>query len=240
MYLTLPLSAVDFYELTHCTSPKLRVYLPTMQLPFEAFLTTTPVRKLHKDELLVQQEDDLRQAYIVKTGAVRCYDISLDGNQQLIWIVSEGELFPASAPLETETRSGFFYSAFVDSEVYVVSRRRLLTFLRTNPNALLEVYTDITHKLADLHYRVGAVAKPKAREKILHTLAFIADRFKGRHSGQHIEVSLPLTHQDIADLVGLTRETTTATLRTLRAEGFVTYDHQHFLIRRDKIQEALW
>ena len=208
--------------------------------PFEAFLATTPVRKFCKDELLVQQEDDLRQAFIVKTGAVRCYDISLDGNQQLISIVSEGELFPASVPLETETRAQFFYSAFMDSEVYVVSRRRLLSFLHSHPNTLLDVYTDITRRLADLQYRVGAVAKPKAREKILHTLAFIADRFKARHSGEQVEVSLPLTHQDIADLVGLTRETTTATLRMLRDEGFVSYDRRHLLIRRDRIQELLW
>jgi CRP-like cAMP-binding protein len=222
----------------------MRVYLPTMQShamkTLEIFLATNPVRKFCKYELLVQQEDELHQAYVIKTGAVRCYDISLDGNQQLILIMSEGELFPASVPLEAETKARFFYSAFVDSEVYVVNRRRLLTFLHNHPSALLDVYTDITHKLTDLQYRVGAIAKPKAREKILHTLAFIADRFRDRRNGQQVEVSLPLTHQDIADLVGLTRETTTATLRTLRAEGFVSYDRQRFLIHRDKIQETLW
>jgi len=208
--------------------------------PLEAFLAVSPVKKFRKDELLVQQDENLHQAYVVKTGAVRCYDISLDGNQQLIWIVTQGELFPASTPLEHEMKARFFYSAFVDSEIYVLNRRRLLSFLTANPNALLEVYTDITRVLADLQYRVGAVAKPKAREKILHTLAFIADRFRTRHSGRRVEVSLPLTHQDIADLVGLTRETTTATLKALRNEGFLEYDHQRFVIRRDKIQEMLW
>lgn len=220
------------------------VYFPTMQIPamkpFESLLAAAPVRKFRKDELLVQQEDELHQAFVVKTGAVRCYDISLDGSQQLIWIVSEGELFPVAAPLEDDATSQFFYSAFMDSEVYVINRRRLLSFLRTNPTALLDAYADITHKLTDLQFRINAVAKPKAREKILHTLAFMADRFRARRTGQQVEVSLPLTHQDIADLVGLTRETTTATLRALRSEGFVDYDHQHFLVRRDKIQEALW
>lgn len=217
----------------------LRVYLPAVNM-LETFLTGSPVRKFRKDELLVQQEDELRQTFVVKTGAVRCYDISLDGNQQLIWIVSAGELFPASAPLEAEVKAQFFYSAFVDSEVYVVNRRRLLSFLHSHPGALLEIYADINHKLADLQYRVDAATKPKAREKILHTLAFIADRFKSRHVGQRVEVSLPLTHQDIADLVGLTRETTTATLNTLRDEGFVEYDRQRFFVYRDRIQETLW
>jgi CRP-like cAMP-binding protein len=204
------------------------------------FLSVSPVKKLAKGEVIVSQEESLRQSYVVKTGVIRCYDISLDGNQQLIWLVSAGELFPASTPLEADERAQFFYSAFVDSEVYVVNRRRLALFLKANPETLFDVYTDITRKLTDLQYRVNAAAKPKAREKILHTLAFIADRFKNRREGRDVEVSLPLTHQDIADLVGLTRETTTTTLRLLRKEGYVDYDKKHFLIRRDKIQDLLW
>ena len=205
----------------------------------EAFLTAMPVRKFRKDELLMQQDERIRQAYVVKAGAVRCYDIATDGNQQLIWLATEGEFFPAAAPLAADETAPFFYSAFMDSEVYVVNRRRLALFLKTNPGTMLDLYIAMTRRLTDLQSRVNAVAKPKAREKILHTLAFMADRFKTRRAGPQVEVVLPLTHQDIADLVGLTRETTTATLRTLRDEGFVEYDRRHFLIRRDKIQEVL-
>lgn len=208
----------------------------------EVFLAAMPVRKFSKDELLVQQDEPLKQTYAVKAGVVRCYDISLDGNQQLISLATEGEFFPLSEPLETDETATFFYSAFVDSEVYVVNRRRLALFLKANPATMLDLYTSMSRRLADLQHRVNAVAKPKAREKILHTLAFMADRFKSRRAGTDtsVEVTLPLTHQDIADLVGLTRETTTATLKCLRDEGFVEYDRQHFRIRRDKIQDALW
>jgi CRP/FNR family transcriptional regulator len=214
-------------------------WLPLIAL--EAFLAATPVRKFSKDELLVQQDEPMRQTYVVKAGAVRCYDISLDGNQQLIWLATEGEFFPISAPLETDETAPFFYSAFVDSEVYVVNRRRLALFLRANPGTMLDMYATMTRRLTDLQSRINAVAKPKAREKILHTLAFMADRFKTRRTaaGLAVEVALPLTHQDIADLVGLTRETTTATLKSLRDEGYVEYDRRHFLIRRDKIRQVL-
>jgi len=224
----------------------MRVYSPNVKKVrakqvLTDFLCAAPVRKLPKGELLVYQEEEMRQVYVVKSGAIRCYDISLDGNQQLIWLVTEGELFPISAPTIENEKASFFYSAFIDSEVYVVGRNRFMSFLRANPDTLMNVYTDSIRRLADLQYRVNAAVKPKSREKILHTLAFIADRFKNSHQGERrVEVTLPLTHQDIADLVGLTRETTTATLQSLREEGFVEYDKQHFFIRRDKIQHALW
>lgn len=207
----------------------------------EDFLAGAPTKKFNKDETLVQQDDKPKKIYIVKTGVIKCYDISLDGNQQLIWLVSKGDIFPISLLLNIDEKVRFFYSAFVDSEVYAVNKAELAAFLRANPDILFKVCSEITRKFNDLHYRVNATGKPKAREKILHTLAFVADRFKGyRRAGKEVELSLPLTHQDIANLVGLTRETTAATLKNLKDEGFVDYNKQRFLVHRDKIEKALW
>lgn len=208
----------------------------------EDFLAIAPTKSFNKGEILMHQGDDPQQAYIVKKGVVRCFDISSDGNQQLIWLVSEGEIFPASLLLQVDKTVRFFYSAFVDVEVYAVDKTEFAAFLKTNPDVLFEVCTEITRKLADLHYRVNATGKPKAREKILHSLAFLADRFKSyrKSKNKKVELSLPLTHQDIADLVGLTRETTATTLKNLKEEGFIDYDKQKFLVHREKIEKALW
>jgi CRP-like cAMP-binding protein len=161
---------------------------------FTDFLCAAPVRKLPKGELLIYQEEEMRQVYVVKSGAIRCYDISLDGSQQLIWLMTEGELFPVAAPTDLDERATFFYSAFIDSEVYVVGRHRFMSFLNANPETLMSLYSDSVRRLADLQYRVNAAVKPKSREKILHTLAFIADRFKNSRQGdRRVEINLPLT-----------------------------------------------
>jgi CRP/FNR family transcriptional regulator, cyclic AMP receptor protein len=208
-------------------------------------LALAPTKRFDKDEILVHQDDKPNQIYIVKTGVVRCYDISLDGNQQLIWLASKGEMFPISLLLNTDKKVRFFYSAFTDAEVYLVDKAKLAGFLKANPDILFEVCTEIARKFNDLHHRINAAGKPKAREKILHTLAFVADRFtsyrrSGKRADKRVELSLPLTHQDIANLVGLTRETTAVTLKNLKDEGFVDYDKQRFFVHREKIEKALW
>lgn len=208
----------------------------------EKFLAAAPIKKFKKDETLIHQGDKLRKIYIVKTGVVKCCDFSLDGNEQLIWLAAEGEVLPISLLLNIDERARFFYSAFVDAEVYLVKKAEFTAFLKANPDTLYEVCSEITRCFNDLHHRVNATGKPKAREKILYTLAFVADRFKRRHhqDSKQVELSLPLTHQDIANLVGLTRETTAATLKGLKDEGYVDYNKKHFFVHRDKIEKALW
>ena len=203
------------------------------------FLAKAPTKKFKKNEIFVQQGKKLKQTYVVKTGVVRCYDISLDGNQQLIWLASEGEILPISQLFDIDEETRFFYSAFSNIEVYVTNKDELADFMKKNPDILFEVCAEITRKFSDLHYRVNATAKLKSREKILHTLAFIADRFKNRKRSEQVELSLPLTHQDIASLVGLTRETTATTLKKLKDEGYINYNKDRFLVYRDKIEEML-
>jgi len=205
------------------------------------FLATVPVKKFNKDDILAHQGDESEQIYIVKSGIIRCYDISLEGNQQLIWLLSKDEIFPFTLLFEIDEKIRFFYSAFSDAEVYVVNKTELADFLKSKPKVLFEICAEMTRKFDGLHHRVNATGKPKAREKILHTLAFIADRFNADEpQNKQVELSLPLTHQDIADLVGLTRETTATTLKQLKDENFIDYENQRFLVHRDKIEKALW
>lgn len=134
----------------------------------------------------------------------------------------------------------FFYGAFSDVVLSAMDKQKFRAFLKRHPATLFDISTQVTQKYSDLEFRISAASKPKAREKILHTLAFIADRFPNGDGQRQVELSLPLTHQDIANLVGLTRETTATTLNQLRDEGFVKYDRLHFVVYRDKIENILW
>lgn len=205
------------------------------------FLATVPVKSFNKDEILAHQGDASDQIYIVKKGIIRCYDISSEGNQQLIWLLSKDEIFPFTLLFDIDEKIRFFYSAFSDAEVYIANKKELADFLKSNPTVLYEICTEMTRKFDGLHHRVNATGKPKAREKILYTLAFIADRFQSDEpQTKQVELSLPLTHQDIADLVGLTRETAATTLKQLKDENFIDYENQRFIVYRDKIEKALW
>lgn len=199
-----------------------------------------PVRRYEKDATIIYQGADFEQAYVIKSGVVKCYDLSIDGSQLLISLYAKNDIFPLAYVFGVARPAQFFYSAFSDVELYVVDRSRLVDYLKNHPNELLELCKDLSRKFNDLHFRVNAAGKPKAREKILHVLAFVSDRFKDPHSNGDIEITLPLAHKDIAGLAGLTRETTATVLKQLKNEKLIDYSNGHFLVHRQKIEEILW
>jgi CRP/FNR family cyclic AMP-dependent transcriptional regulator len=209
-------------------------------LGLDKFIRSFPLKKFSRGEIIIQQEESPRWVGVVKSGIVKCYDISLEGTEQLIWLAAEGDAFPLAYLFEDAQVSSFFYSAFSDVELYAVDRAKFVNFLKKDAESLFKICAVITRRFSDLHFRVNAAGKPKAKEKIMHTLAFLADRYYDKKRGGKVEVALPLTHQDIANLVGLTRETAAVILKSLKDEGFVHYDQSSFVIYRQKIEETLW
>lgn len=204
------------------------------------FARNLAVKRFERGQTILHQGDELKHVYIVKKGIVKCFDISLDGNEQIIWLAATGNIMPLSYVFDMSNRSLFFYSAFIDAELYIVDKQKLVDYLKSDPELLFDLCRLLTELFDDLHFRVNAAEKPKAQEKIMHTLAFLSDRFISKKRGGHVEVALPLTHQDIASLVGLTRETTAVTLKKLKDEGFIDYDRTSLVVYRDKIEKTLW
>jgi DNA-binding transcriptional regulator LsrR (DeoR family) len=54
-----------------------------------------------------------------------------------------------------------------------------------------------------------------------------------------VKVSLPLTQQDLANFMGLTRETTGIELKRLEKSGVISYNRQNYIVRTDKLNELL-
>lgn len=204
------------------------------------FFGRYPVKHFSKDEIIIYQGETPPTLYAVKSGYVKAYDINSEGSEQLVWFGSPPDIFPIVFFDEQDVGSTiFFYSAFTDVELYAITAKDLGRYLKENAVALYDIYRLTSHRYIELMRRLGAVEKPKASDKIIHTLDYLVSRYSGKVNGQETEVSLQLTHQDIANLVGLTRETTAMELKKLKDRGVIYYDKWHFTVNRTKLQDLL-
>ena len=211
-----------------------------MQHQLAKFVEKFPTKQFGKGEMIVYQEETSPCLYAIKTGFVKAYDINNDGSEQLVWFGSTPDIFPIVFFNELAIRpTNFFYSAFSDTEVYCVDSTQFSEFLHSDSNGLFDFYRLTAQRYIDMMKRLGAVEKPKAADKIIFTLDYLASRYHGSTKNNEVEVLLPLTHQDIANLVGLTRETTAVELKRLKDKGYIYYDKWHFRINRLKLQELL-
>lgn len=203
------------------------------------FVRQYPIRSFQRNETLIFQDDQPVEIYFIKSGFVKGYDIDSQGTEQLLWLGSEGDFVPLTWVFDAEPTVPYFFSALGNVEAFAIRRADLKKFLRENNEALAEITEQLALRLINTYHHLNAAEKAKAEEKILYSLYFLANRFASLAGQSENQVSLPVTHQDIAGLIGLSRETASQELKKLKDIGLIHYDKFRFMIDRQKLQLAL-
>jgi CRP/FNR family transcriptional regulator len=71
-----------------------------------------------------------------------------------------------------------------------------------------------------------------AKEKVAATLFILTKRFGEKNGGESIVIKLPVTHQAIASLAGLSRETTSLEMKKLEREGVIARQNRHVIVHK--------
>lgn len=204
-----------------------------------AFIRSQPVRSFSKDHILLYPNETPEAVYLVRSGYIKIHDVSADGSEQLVWLAKEGDAVPLEYIFTPGEIPQFFYTAHTDLEVHAVERAALLQTIKQRPEATLQMMRRMTDKYSTMLHHLNAAQKQKAYQKVVYALYFVASRFGTCKRRETREVEVPLTHQDIANLVGIARETATHELKRLKDDGCIDYDKSSFFIYLDKLKPLL-
>lgn len=189
-----------------------------------AFLERHPTRSFSKGEIIIFQGEAPRSAYVVKSGTVKAYNLSVEGDEKPVAFYSTDSVFPAAWVYGKMANAIYYYEAFTPTvEAYVLDRHEFVSFIKKRPELL---YQELERSLADQlggSMRLNALQHSRASDKLVYTLHYLA-LSHGKKTGPHIvEITLDLKHQDFANLTGLTRETAATELNKLKGRGVINY-----------------
>jgi CRP/FNR family transcriptional regulator len=212
----------------------------TRQLELLDLLTDYPLRNYRKGEIILFQGEAPRVAYVLQKGVAKAYNISSSGDEKPIGFYGPGSLFPASWVLGRAPSAIYYYEAFTDVAVYCVPPNEYVELLKANPETL---YSELENYVADevgKSMRLNALQHSRASDKLIYTLHYLALSNGKQLSNDTVELQLLLTHQDFANLTGLTRETTATELNKLKKAGVITYGkHTAYKFNIAKLRAAL-
>ncbi len=200
--------------------------------------TSSIIRNYSSGATILYQGEVPRSVCILVKGAVRVFSITEQGEEQIVMYHLAGELFPVSWIFAKSPGAMFFYEATEDCEIALTPRQELMTFLTadvTRLQLLLDYFA--TNYSASL-IRINALEQSKARDKLVYTLYYLCKRH-GKARGTKTYIPLTLTHQNLASLVGLTRETTATEMNKLKQQKILSYDSQQYLIDEKKLLELV-
>lgn len=207
---------------------------------FQDWLSHYPLKNYRRGEIILFQGEAPRVAYVLKSGVVKAYNISSSGDEKPIGFYGPGSLFPSAWVFGNVPSAIYYYEAFTDLAVYCVPPSEYQDFLRSNPEA---AYTELKNYVADevgKTMRLNALQHSRASDKLIYTLHYLALSHSKPLADGIVELSLLLTHQDFANLTGLTRETTATELNKLKKSGVITYGkHTPYKIDVARLRGAL-
>ncbi len=196
------------------------------------------VRTYNPGSTILYQGEVPRSVFILKSGVAKSFNISHQGEEQIVNFHLPGDILAPSWVFEKTVGAVFFYEAVSECELVLVRRTDMKNFLESDHNAmskLLDRYvTDYTASLI----RVSALEQAKAADKVLYTLYYLC-RLYGDSKKEWTDIEIKLTHQDIASLVGLTRETVAVEINKLRKKKIINYSNQQYSVRVDGLLEMM-
>lgn len=203
------------------------------------FYEQYPVRRFQKGEIILVQGEVPKSTYIIKKGIVKSYNLTSQGEEKPIGFDVAGELFPVSWAFEKIKYAQFYHEAFTDCEVYSVPPQEYLAFIKKDVEQLYEVFDGFVSKYINHQMRINALEQSKAAAKVLYTIHFLCLRFGRDLKENTVQIELPLTQQDLANFMGLTRETTGIELKKLQRQGILSYRKQNYVVKTDKLDSLL-
>ena len=191
-----------------------------------------------RGEFVIRPGEAQSAVFYIETGLVKAYNISKYGEENLLIIRKEHEIFPLIWAITGQERE-IIYQAMAPTVVWRISPQQYLTFLHNHPAALpplldmvTEMYRIHSERLLNLEYRT-------VRERLISFLITMSNRF-GRETEAGVVIEVPLRHQDIASSINASRETASREISALERKELIT-NKDSFIVLKDvpKLQSYL-
>lgn len=193
-----------------------------------------------RGEVIIRPNDIPPGVFYIDKGYVRLYALSEAGQELDLIIFKPGDIFPLIWAFSDHTLTQYC-EAMTPVEVQRVPREEFRDFIQNNPDILWEVTNKILIRFRGLLERMEYMVFGNAYQKVSSILVICAERFGVKRDGE-ILIRVPLTHRDIASLIGLTRETTSVELKKLDKMKIIYKKGGLFHIKQlEKLkEEAQW
>ncbi len=207
---------------------------------FRQFISQYPSQTFKKGETILLKGDKPKTLYIIDSGQVKAYNITSNGSERLVAIHQKGDGFPVGFGFGLIDKTEYFYEGFSGRAVIrLVPREDYLEHIHNNVESMYSRQLKTTAQLLSTLSRVDALEQTTAGDKVARTLLFMADQMGDILRSTHEKQSVSVTQQEIANSLGLARETVNIELKKLQALELIEYSKKSYTVYTKRLHEYL-
>ncbi len=190
-----------------------------------------------KDEMIIREDAEPSGVYYLISGFVRLGSVFADGGELTLNIFKPGSFFPMIWAIG-ETKNSFFCQAMSPVKVYKTPRTEVIKFVKENQDVLFDLTKRILIGMDRLIVDIQYMLFGNSYNRIAAAILLSAKRFGEEREGRQIMIDLELTHQDIANLAGVTRETASIAIEHLKKKYVIRQLKKKFIVNDiEKLEE---
>jgi CRP/FNR family transcriptional regulator, cyclic AMP receptor protein len=159
-----------------------------------------------KGEFIFREGDPAEYFHIVKEGAVKCVKSSADGHEITLKVLMPGDLFCCDAVVFDGGEHPGCAMCLDDVKVWRLNKKIYFDMLRRNPDVAVEVIRYLGNRLNEAQEKAKVLALDKAEQRLASLLVDLVRR-SSKPEGTGYRLTVCLTRQDLANMVGIRTET---------------------------------
>ncbi|NGM84583.1 Crp/Fnr family transcriptional regulator [Paenibacillus sp. 7124] len=163
-------------------------------------------RKYDKGQALILEEQPSDTLFIIRRGHVKLSKMTPQGKEQILRILTAGEFFGELSIFGGGELSNFSAYALQDTAICKLTRADMETIITANPDISLRLLKAVTQRLAHTENLAQSLATKDPEIRIAHMILELGVKY-GKQRDGGLDIQLPLSREEMANYVGVTRET---------------------------------
>jgi CRP/FNR family cyclic AMP-dependent transcriptional regulator len=190
-------------------------------------LTEAAIKKIFpKNTVLISEGDETDSLYIICSGKVKAIINDENGREVILSIFGPGEYFGEIAFIDGEQRSATIITR-EPTEVLIISSGVFRNILSSNPNIAFNLLVGAVKRLREANKQIESLALMDVYGRVARLLAHYA-----KPKGEKLFIDEKLTHQEIANMTGSSREMVSRIFKDLVAGGYISVENRQITINK--------
>jgi CRP/FNR family cyclic AMP-dependent transcriptional regulator len=194
-------------------------------------------RHYPKGEIIIMQGNALDCAYLIESGIVRVIDFDQNGEQRTVALLTKHHIFPFSWLLSQTHEQGalYYYQALTNVTCYTANTDEVRDLVSNNTELAWKMVDILAKSYLNALSRLQNLQKTNVEEKVDFIIYYLAILLGKNIKGNKIEIDGNFTHQEIADLAGLTRESVSRQLKKEKYSHIIVKDSHGLMINLENL-----
>ena len=195
----------------------------------EELATLMTYRAFGKGMTLFHQDMPGTTLYLISDGYVRTYSIGQTGQEFTFWIYGPGEVFGELSLLDQGGYHSATCTTLTPIKTWLLSKENLFSILRRHPPLMLRFLGLISHRVRIATRKAEVMAFQDVQGRLAYEMLSLVER-SAFATEEDIAIEVPLTQNELASMVGATRESVNKALALLRSQNLIKLSGANIVI----------